>query len=187
MIWSISWKNVWRNKVRSLVVIIAVTFGLIGGIFGGALMEGMLQQRIDAAINLEVSHIQLHHSDFGDDFNPKYKLSEVNKKLDAIQNLPEVKAASIRTKHSVVLSTARSNVGVSLVGINPDIEKQLTQINEKIIEGTGNYFDNERKNQILISEKTAKSLKLIRYTVDGKVLDIFQYTKTADLRTKEIL
>lgn len=171
MILSISWKNVWRNKVRSMVVIVAVTLGLIGGIFGGALMEGMMQQRIDAAINLEVSHIQLHHVDFGRDKDPKYKMNNIDKKLDKILSLDKVKAASARTKHNVVVSTARSNAGVTLLGINPETEKKVSQISNNIIEGTGSYFESNAKNQILISEKTAKSLKLVYYIINWKVLD----------------
>ena len=64
MILSISWKNIWRNKTRSLVVILALTFGLCGGVFGVAWMNGMMEQRISAAINNEVSHIQIHHKKF---------------------------------------------------------------------------------------------------------------------------
>jgi ABC-type lipoprotein release transport system permease subunit len=64
MIWSIAWKNVWRNKKRSLVVIVAVTLGIIAGVLLVGIMEGWTRQRLNGAINNEVSHIQIHNSNY---------------------------------------------------------------------------------------------------------------------------
>ena len=64
MIWSISWKNVWRNKTRSLVVIIAVTLGIISGVLIVGIMEGWVKQRLHDAIYNEVSHVQVHNTEY---------------------------------------------------------------------------------------------------------------------------
>ena len=63
MIWKTAWKNVWRNKVRSLVVIISVTIGIFGGIFAVAVMNGAIEQRVDAALNDEIAHIHINDPD----------------------------------------------------------------------------------------------------------------------------
>ena len=66
MIWKTAWKNVWRNKMRSLVVIISVTIGIFGGIFAVAVMNGAIEQRVDAALNEEISHIHINDPAFRD-------------------------------------------------------------------------------------------------------------------------
>jgi len=60
MIWKTAWKNVWRNKVRSLVVIISITIGIFGGVFAIAVMNGAIEQKVDAALNEEISHIHVN-------------------------------------------------------------------------------------------------------------------------------
>ena len=64
MIWKTAWKNVWRNKVRSLIVISSVTVGIFAGVFSVALMNGLIAQRVNDALNEEVSHIQITNKDF---------------------------------------------------------------------------------------------------------------------------
>ena len=55
MIAKIAWRNVWRNKIRSSVVIIAIAIGLWAGIFSSAFVVGMMNQKIDSVIKLEMS------------------------------------------------------------------------------------------------------------------------------------
>ena len=64
MITSIAWKNVWRNKTRSLTVIAAVTIGVFAGVFSMAAINSSIVQRIDAAVNEELSHIQVNNHGF---------------------------------------------------------------------------------------------------------------------------
>jgi putative ABC transport system permease protein len=78
MIWSIAWRNVWRNKLRSLVVILAVALGLFGTLFMIALSNGMVEQKIDASINNEISHIQIHKPEFMQDQSLAFSLDNAN-------------------------------------------------------------------------------------------------------------
>ena len=64
MITSLAWKNVWRNKTRSLTVIAAVTVGVFAGVFSMAAINSSIVQRIDAAVNEELSHIQVNNKEF---------------------------------------------------------------------------------------------------------------------------
>src|SRR5512145_1709674 len=64
MITSLAWKNVWRNKTRSLTVIAAVTVGVFASVFALAAINSSIVQRIDSAVNEELSHIQVNHREF---------------------------------------------------------------------------------------------------------------------------
>jgi putative ABC transport system permease protein len=181
MIWSISWKNVWRNKLRSLVVMIAVTLGLFAGIFSSALMYGMMKQRIESAISNETSSIQLHNPKYMENNEIQFYISKSDSLENIIESFPEVKAVSKRIKISGMAKTARTGTGVNIYGINPEKEKLVTEIYNKIPDSAelvergfhsaerisrylndscGSYFENVKRNPVVIGEKLAKKLNV---------------------------
>ncbi len=182
MIWSIAWKNIWRSKVRSLVVMIAVTLGLFAGIFSAALMNGMMQQRIDAAISNEISSIQLHNPKYLENSEIQFSIKNADDLVAKIEKMPDVKAVSKRIKLSAMAKTARTGTGVTIYGIDPDQEKRVTEIYSKICDSAslvdnrhfsdparidrylkdscGTYFENAKRNPIVIGERLAKKLKV---------------------------
>ena len=64
MIWSIAWRNIWRNKLRSIIVLAAITIGLFAGVFSTGFYKGMADMRVESGIKTEVSHIQIHETDY---------------------------------------------------------------------------------------------------------------------------
>ncbi len=91
MILSISWKNVWRNKIRSLVVIVAATLGIISGVLVVGIMEGWVEQRLHDAIYNEVSHIQIHNTEYLKNEEIHLTVQDTSELAAAINNLPELK------------------------------------------------------------------------------------------------
>ena len=87
MIWSIAWRNVWRNKLRSLIVIFAITLGLFGTLFLAALTNGMVEQKVDSAVNNELSHIQIHSEEFMQEETAKFYFTDAKEKTEAISQL----------------------------------------------------------------------------------------------------
>lgn len=172
MIWSISWRNVWRNKLRSLVVVLAVIMGMFGGTFSMGLMNGAMQSRVEEAINNETSHLQLHNPKYMDNKELVFTISESDSVLSKLESSPSITAASKRFKLFTSLRTAHGNTGVSLISIDPEKEKLVTIINKKIIDGE--YFNDKKKEQIIISQKTADKLQVkvgSKITVDFVKLD----------------
>ena len=73
---SLAWRNIWRNKTRSLIIMASVAIGLFAGIFVLALYEGMLHARVRTVIDTEVAHLQIHHPEFKDDYDPALILKD---------------------------------------------------------------------------------------------------------------
>ncbi len=163
MLISVAWKNVWRNKLRSLVVIFAVMIGLLAGSFGVAIMEGAAKKRAKTAIHNEISHIQIHHPEFQENFEAEFSIKNANELISEISKDPKVVALTSRMIVSGMINTSGGNTGAFIYGIDPETEKQVTDIFSYIKKTTGSYFDSDKKNQVLISETTAKKLKLDRY------------------------
>jgi putative ABC transport system permease protein len=158
MILSIAWRNIWRNKLRSLVVIFAVTLGLFGVLFMIGLTNGMMEQKIDASINNEISHIQVHMPEFLQDQSLKFSMDSVKKIEDEIASVPGVRAVSSRIKTQAMASTAATGAGVIINAIDPEKEKNVSKIHQTIIDG--DYFESVGKSApIIISKKLSTKLK----------------------------
>lgn len=158
MLIKIAWRNVWRNKKRSLIILGAVSLGLWTGIFILAFYNGMIEQRVNSAISSEVSHLQLHHPKFRDDYDPKYILPEGKQMLQEISRQPSVKAASGRVILKGMIASASGSSGININGVMPAEEAVLTGLQKKLVQG--NYLSVEKPHEMMASERLLKKLKL---------------------------
>jgi len=181
MIWSISWKNIWRNKSRSLVVIIAVTLGIISGVLLVGIMEGWVKQRLHDAIYNEVSHVQVHNTEYLKNEEILLTIRDTTEMVRAIEVLPGLKGWVMRTRMVAMVNTPWANTGVIVYGIDPEKEKQVTEIYKKIVPGGGEYLDKEKPGNILISDKTAEILKLKQYIITEEVFDRLKTEKVPEV------
>ncbi len=145
----LAWRNIWRNKVRSLIIMCSVMVGLISGLFVLSLYKGILQERVRAVIDTEVSHIQIHHPKFKDDYD-----SVVRK----VSTVPGVSSIAVRTVSHGMLMTGSGSTGLQIVGIDAEDENKVSNFNARIIEGK--LFSPEKKNQIAIGKKLAAKMHL---------------------------
>jgi putative ABC transport system permease protein len=158
MLVSLAWKNIWRNKKRSIIVIVSIMFGLWGGLFSGAVFMGMSESMIESAVNRDLGHIQIHKMNYARDKLIKNYIPYSNQILAELNQSIEVKAVSPRTLIYGMAASPASSFGVKIIGIDPQRAKEVTSIYEKIIDG--DYFESDRKNQIIIGQKLAKRLNL---------------------------
>lgn len=166
MIIEIAWKNVWRNKSRSLIVIAAVTIGVFAGVFSIAAMNSSVVQRIDAAVNEELSHIQINNKDFRSSADIQNIIEDYQSLVSVLDTTPGVLNTTGRIVIRGIASTASKSTGVEITGIDVEKEKKMFTISDKLIAGTGSYFGSVTKfNTVFIGEKLAKELNIIRYTL----------------------
>jgi putative ABC transport system permease protein len=171
MIWSIAWKNVWRNKIRSLVVIAAATLGIISGVLVVGIMEGWVKQRLHDAIYNEVSHLQIHNTEYLKNEEINLTVQDTDKIAAAIRQLPGLKGWVTRAKMIAMANTPWANTGIFIYGIDPDREKNVTEIYKRIVPGAGVYLEKDKPGSILISDKTAEILKLKQYCLTREVIE----------------
>jgi ABC-type lipoprotein release transport system permease subunit len=164
MIFSIAWKNIWRNKTRSLIVISSVAVGVFSGVFLLAAMNSSIVQRIDAAVNEELSHIQVNNKDFRSSSDIRDIIKDYPAVEASVQTLPGVKKTTGRIIIRGIASTSAKSTGVEINGIDVEKEKEIFTLRKKLIPGTGSFFESETKfNSVFIGEKLAKDLNIIRY------------------------
>jgi len=156
MLISISWRNVWRNKFRSIIIMAAVAIGLTAGIFMTSFYRGMANQRIEKAIRTDIAHIQIHHNKFRENNDINLFIPEALKKAADIRGFDSVKGAAVRIISYSVIASAETSTGIKISGINPEQEIEVTEIQNRITEGT--YLNEGKRNPILISSALAEKL-----------------------------
>jgi len=141
-----------------MVIITAIALGVFAGVYTIAFMFGWVNQRVNAVINTEISHIQIHQPEYIETNDVHDYIPDINQLQSSIEKKPEVDAVSLRILSTCMISSAETGSGVQLVGINPENEQQVTNLHEKLIEG--NYFEETKKNQLVIGKKLADKLKV---------------------------
>lgn len=171
MITEIAWKNIWRNKSRSLIVITAITIGVFAGVFTIAVMNSSIVQRLDAAVNEELSHIQVNTKDFRSSSDVTAIIPDYPAVRNEVESTAGVVASTGRIIIKGIASTSAKSTGVEISGVNVQKEKEIFTLSDKLIPGTGTYLDSETKyNTVFIGEKLAKELNIIRYIIDKDAL-----------------
>ena len=145
--------------MRSSVVILAIAFGLLGGLYSSAWMNGMADQRVQDTFDFETGHIQIHHPDFPENEDVNYTINEIKDKLAQLRSYPEVKAVTQRIRVVGMAATANKNMGVSITGIDPEAEKSVFALNQKVDTINGDFFPEDKRNHIVISRALAGELK----------------------------
>ena len=158
MLLKIASRNIWRSKKRSLIIITAVSIGLWAGIFLMGFYNGMIEQRINTAITSELSHIQLHHPEFRKEYDIQYHLPKGSEMLRKISKDTLVQAATGRIIIKGMIASASGSNGITINGILPNEENLTTKLRQKI--SAGSYFSSSKANEIIISERVSKKLKL---------------------------
>lgn len=155
--------------MRSFVVISAIGLGLWAGIFGSAFVAGMMKSKVDNVVKNETSHFQIHQKKFTNENNGKLIIKKSQTVIERLQKDDEIEFVSERVIAMGMMASSRKQGSLKLVGVNTKDEKQITAIDQKIIEGT--FFEKKRKNPIVISKETAEDYKV---KINSKVTVTFQ-------------
>ena len=171
MITSISWKNVWRNKHRSLIVIVAVTLGTVAGVFVAGLMKGWSDQRVNAAIYTEASHLKIQNPEYLNNEEISLTIKDYDVVKQFLSSQSNIDKFTSRSKVVAMAATSRGNTSVTLKGINLEEEKQISNVHEFIVKDGGSYFDVTHNNPIVISDKTAEQLRIKTFRITTELID----------------
>lgn len=154
----LSWKNIWRNPVRSGVVIVAVLLGTWAGISMSAFMNGMAQQYIQDHLKNYTGHLQIHNSQYSEDKLPEFYLPNPDSLAAELEQLEFVWEAGKRSVVDGLASSSTNNFGVTIQGVDPEQEQQVTGLHEYIKDGS--YFDDSIRNPVVIGAPLARRLSL---------------------------
>jgi len=169
MLINIAWRNIWRSPGRSFVVIGSIVVGIWALIFMLGFMNGFMISYINGAIKHEISHIRIHHPQFKEDYQIGLSVPNREEILAQLKVDERIAAFSPRSLTNGMISSPRKAQGVRIYGIFPESEKEVTEHDSLIVDGT--YFDSDLKNSMVIGKDLAEELKV---NIGNKVVLTFQ-------------
>ena len=153
----LAWRNLWRNHRRTLIMIAAIVIGAWSMIFMTALMRGMVDDMIADGISVLPGHVQIHHPDYRDDPTIANVIAPPTGELLEALNSPGVVAWATRVRVPAVISSERDTRGVTLIGIEPEHERDISFVAGDIAEGE--FLSSRDDRGLIVGRKLVEKLE----------------------------
>lgn len=157
MLIALAWRNIWRNKRRSAIVLSSIVVGYAALVFMDGLFTGMIRQMIDNQIGVHTGHIQVHKTGFLDDRKVENRIRASREVASVLDETPGIEHWSGRVLTFGMINSASGSAGVTIVGVEPDREADVTQIAGLV--KSGGYLSGARR-EVLVSERLADKLEV---------------------------
>lgn len=159
MIYRLAWRNIWRNKLRSGIIMGAIGIGIFAGTFLVALLKGWSACILREHLDMQISCIQVHKNGT-EDINDVRNFFPEESAVQVLKSVPGITGFSVRLKVNAVLTSAEASTGVTLLGVDPEQEKQISRIYTTIPDSSGSFLSDPQERIIIISQETAQFLKV---------------------------
>ena len=159
MIWTyvkLAWRNLLRNKRRSLIAGIAMGLGLASLIFVDAMVIGMSDNMVASATSSFLGEGQIHKKNFRTTQSVEETIHHSDQIIASLAQEEIVQHSTLRAMNVGMINSAADMSAISLVGVNPETERNLSQLDDAIIEGS--FFADNDDHDILIGSKLAENL-----------------------------
>ena len=152
----LAWRYLWRNHRRTIIMLGAITVGVWAMIFMTALSRGMVEQMLEDGISVLPGHVQMHHPDYVDDPSIINRVPYTDDELAArFENAGFIAWAS-RVKVPAVITSERESRGVTLLGIDPQAEREFSFVDPDAVEGR--FLEGPDDTGVVIGAKLADTL-----------------------------
>jgi ABC-type lipoprotein release transport system permease subunit len=136
MLIRMAWRNLWRNPRRTAVVLTSISIGIAGCVLSMAINLGMMASMVDTAIRSGLAHLQVHAP--GWDENPELEIRLMDGGVEvarALDDIPEIEHWAPRLRAEGLVASPRASVGVSILGVDPDREPDVSVAAESVERG----------------------------------------------------
>jgi putative ABC transport system permease protein len=167
----LAWRNMWRHRRRTLIVILAMGLTLAMMMLYDGLVAGFDQAIYGNAIKVLGGNIQIHAIGYSDktDQNPLLPLDDDQAVVKAALSQPQVVAAARRITTVGMATDRKGAFGVSIVGIEPQVEQPVSILSQHIV--SGRYLTAADQDVAFIGKGLADAMELKvgdRFTLVGR-------------------
>jgi len=152
----LAWRNLWRNHRRTLIMLLAIVLGTWAMIFMTALMRGMVSQMVADGISVLPGHVQVHHPDYRDDPSIANLIAISDTELSEKFGTVDVTGWATRIRVPAVITSEYESRGVTLLGVDPLQERDLTFVDYDAVEGR--FLESADDSGVVIGRKLATTL-----------------------------
>jgi ABC-type lipoprotein release transport system permease subunit len=154
----LAWRNIFRSKRRTIIAGIAIGIGLASMIFTDALVIGMQRNMINSATESFLGEGQIHGEKFRETLEIENTINNLDKTIASLKTDSLVKDFTVRTMSLGMISSPADVSAISLIGIEPSTEKNISQIDDVIVKGE--YFADHNQRDIVIGAELAELLEV---------------------------
>ena len=157
MLLTLAWRNLWRNKRRTAITVASVFLAVFFAVFLRSMQLGAYAKWTDSIVRFYSGHVQVHANGFWDDQTLDNSFHLDDPQLDLIADQPHVQLTAKRLEGFALSSVGDLTKGVLLVGVQPQVENELMELDDKIRAGKL-ISDDDRS--VMVGEELAKNLNL---------------------------
>lgn len=158
ILFKLAWLNIWRNKRRTLITTASVFFALLLAVATRSMTNGIYENMIHNIVSYSSGYIQIHQKGYWDEQSIDNTFEEDEQLNQILLAHPAVEHIIPRLETFALASCTDKTKGVLILGIDPEIEKSVNSLHEKVSEG--NYLESVNDQAIVIGEGLATQLKL---------------------------
>ena len=144
----LAWRNVWRNRRRTVLTLLTILVGCGMIIFMNAIAKGGHDQMIEDAVSVNTGHMQIHENGYWENKTIDYAFQISPRLLEMIQNEPRIAGYSPRVHADGLLSFRDTSAGAMIQGVDPEMEREVSNIHTKILPGGRYLKSSDRKSEI---------------------------------------
>lgn len=156
MLVKLAWRNIWRNKRRTLITATAILFAVFLASFMQSIQTGAWNHMMNNVVNFYYGYAQIHQNGYWEEQSLD-KAFAVNTSIKALEEVPEIQSVVPRIESFALASHEEKTKGVLVIGVEPDTEDKMTNLNSRIIEGT---YLNPDDRAVMVAEGVAENLNL---------------------------
>jgi len=157
VLFRLAWRNLWRNHRRTIIMLGAIGVGVWAMIFMTALTRGMVDQMITDSIGVLPGHVQMHHPDYKDDPSIANRILISDADLKDKFDDAGFEAWASRVRVPAVITSERESRGVTLLGVDPAVEREISFFDYEEVEGR--FLNDATDKGIVIGAELADTLE----------------------------
>ena len=158
LVFKTSWRSLWRNRRRTLISIAAIAFGMAMAIFFIAFADGVYGQLISDATRMYGGHFTVEHREYREAPAVDLVVQDVSLLRQKLEGAAEVAQTKALILGQGVIKSGRGAVGISIFGVEPEIEEVESPLARRIV--AGDYLEKKDDRKVVVGRILAERLKV---------------------------
>jgi len=130
-----AWRNLWRNSRRTLITLSVVAIGVWSILAFNALIRAWSDSTLQGSLKNLTGEVQIHAPGYRDDPDMSRSMAWPQSPLRDLQDSDAVSHWAPRVRTPAIVQSAYATLPVTLVGIDPQRERQLSFIAGAVHDG----------------------------------------------------
>jgi len=124
----LGWRNLWLHPLRTILTVAALAVGIAALTFLSAMNDGWMQQIKTNFALTATGHIQIHAAGFEDSRKLAQHIKAPGQVIAAMRDVPNIQTLTQRVRVSGLASSAGSNAGALIYGVEAESERKLSRL-----------------------------------------------------------